>query len=298
MATDVWDEASWLPRREAHRARVDGWLVEHRTRRSRGGKHPVEDFLFEYYTFRPYQLRRWHPGHGVTLSGQAAEELLSWPGYVRVDQGVALDTAALVAARSNTIAWVHDLLLSTAGRPGNFGCFGLHEWAMVYRHAADQRRHAEWPLRLTPDRVAEVVDERGVRCTHFDAFRFFTPAARPLNLVQPTRASQPQLEQPGCLHANMDLYKHAYKLSPLVPSDLVADAFALARDIRALDMRASPYDLSALGLDPVPVETADGRVAYAQAQRTFSTRSVSLRQQLIEVLQPILTPNEEHPRSA
>lgn len=47
---------------------------------------------------------------------------------------------------------------------------------------------------------------------------------------------------------NMDLYKWAYKLSPLVPSELVADCFALAREIRTLDMRASPYDLADPGV--------------------------------------------------
>ena len=39
-------------------------------------------------------------------------------------------------------------------------------------------------------------------------------------------------EQPGCLHANMDLYKWAFKLAPFAPAELVADCFALARDIR------------------------------------------------------------------
>ncbi len=61
----------------------------------------------------------------------------------------------------------------------------------------------------------------------------------------------------------MDLYKHAYRLSPMVPSELVADCFELARDIRVLDMRASPYDLSDLGYSPVRVETAAGKQEYA-----------------------------------
>ena len=291
MAIEVLDEAVWTQRREAHVARVDGWLTDHRERRGRGAKHPVEDFLFEYYRFSPSQLRRWHPGYGVTLGGRAAEELLSWRHYVRVDQGVAVDTAA-AAARSTSIRWVHDLLVRTAGRPAHFGCFGLHEWAMVYRLPPDQRRHPAWPVRLAPDEIAAVVEERSVRCTHFDAFRFFAPPARRLNLVQPTRASQPELEQSGCLHANMDLYKHAYKLSPLVPSDLVADAFALARDIRGFDMRASPYDLTALGFAPVPIETAAGRAAYSQAQREFSARSVAVRQALIAVLDRVLADTE------
>ena len=65
-----------------------------------------------------------------------------------------------------------------------------------------------------PAGTAEVVEDNRVRCSHFDAFRFFTAPARPLNLLAPTRETQHELEQPGCLHANMDLYKWAYKLSP------------------------------------------------------------------------------------
>jgi hypothetical protein len=285
---DRWDEDRWTRRRDAHHARVDAWLAPQRERRARGIAHPVEDFLFDYYSFRPYQLRRWHPGHGVFLEGSAAQELLTWPHYVRSRAGVTVATESLVAARAATLRWVHDLLVSTAGRSGFFGCFGMHEWAMVYRLPADKLRHAGWPLRFDEDELAAIVQERDVRCTHFDAFRFFTPAARPLNMLQPSRATQQDLEQPGCLHAGMDLYKHAYKLSPLVPSDLVADTFALARDIRELDMRASPYDLSALGLEPVPVETPEGRADYARRQRGFAERSAPLRQALIDVIAPLV----------
>ena len=283
----VLAEADWTARRADHHRRVDGWLVGHRDRRSRGQSHPVEDFLFEYYSQRPAQLRRWHPGAGVVLTGDAARELLAWRGYVEVADGVTLDTGAVLATRAPTVRWVRDLLTATADRPGFFGCFGLHEWAMVYRQSAEERRHPGWPLRLPADAVAAVVEERGVRCGHVDAFRFFTPAARPLNLLQPTRADQQTLEQPGCLHANMDLYKWAYKLSPLVSSDLLADTFALAWDIRVLDMRASPYDFSALGLEAVPVETPEGRAAYASAQRAFAARSAPLRRRLLDVLDPL-----------
>ena len=57
----------------------------------------------------------------------------------------------------------------------------------------------------------------------------------------------------------MDLYKHAFRLTPMVGSDLVADCFELARDIRVLDMRAAPYDLADLGFEPVRIETARGQ---------------------------------------
>jgi hypothetical protein len=109
-----------------------------------------------------------------------------------------------------------------------------------------------------------------------------------LNVLVPTRDSQPDLEQPGCLHANMDLYKWAYKLAPLVPAELVVDCFELARDIRTLDMRASPYDLSDLGYSPVRVETAEGRKDYMQAQRSFAERAAPLRSCLITECEQLL----------
>jgi hypothetical protein len=79
----------------------------------------------------------------------------------------------------------------------------------------------------------------------------------------------------------MDLYKHAYRLVPLIGSELVADCFELAREIRVLDMRASPYDLSALGYDPVEIETVRGRQQYVEAQRSFAERSAPLRSRLV-----------------
>lgn len=82
----------------------------------------------------------------------------------------------------------------------------------------------------------------------------------------------------------MNLYKWAYKLSPLVCAELVADCFELAREIRTLDMRASPYDLAALGYPPVPVETPEGRAEYATAQRGFAERAAGLRARLLAAL--------------
>lgn len=273
----VLDGATWRARRAAHEARVDGWLDAHLARRRSGVKHPVEDFLFTYYSHRPARLRRWHAGAGVVLADATVDDL--GRDYVASASGVTLDVDAVRARRAESLDWIRDLLVATASRPAHLGCFGLHEWAMVYRAA--EIRHESWPLRLSPAATAAVVEERGVRCSHFDAFRFFTAPARPLNVLTPTRERQAALEQPGCLHANMDLYKWAYKLSPLVPSELVADAFALARDIRTLDMRASPYDLAALGYEPVRIETAAGRAEYAAAQRAFAERAAPLRERLI-----------------
>jgi len=273
---------AWRARRLAHERRVDGWARPHLRRRRAGERHPVEDFLFTYYSHRPARLRRWHPGARVFLAGASVQEM--GRDYRAEPAGVTVDAAAVRAHRANSIDWIRTLLTRTAARPAQLGCFGMHEWAMVYRQTQEEVRHDAWPLRLSPAQTAAVVDERGVRCSHFDAYRFFTAPARPLNVLTPTRESQHELEQPGCLHANMDLYKWAYKLSPLVPSELVADCFALARDIRTLDMRASPYDLDALGYPPVRIETAPGRAEYAAAQREFADRAAPLRERLLAAI--------------
>jgi hypothetical protein len=284
VAVETLPADVWRRRRLAHERRVDEWTTPHLARRRAGVKHPVEDFLFTYYSYRPAQLRRWHPGADVFLERPAD----LGPGYLDTPDGVTVDVEAFLARRAESAGWIRDLLAATASRPAHLGCFGLHEWAMVYRQTRDEIRHNAWPLRLSPSATAAVVEERGVRCSHFDAFRFFTAPARPLNLLQPTRETQRENEQPGCLHANMDLYKWSYKLSPLTSSELVADCFALARDIRTLDMRASPYDLADLGYPPVRIETADGRAEYAAAQRAFAKRAEPLRARLIALADAFL----------
>jgi hypothetical protein len=270
--------AEWTSYQTAHRSRVDLLLADHIERRKRREPHPVEDFLFTYYPARPNQLRVWHPGPGVRLLG--ATEYDGRRGYRYVDGAASVDPAE-VERRADSIQWIRRLLAATADRQPQFGCFGLHEWAMVYRTA--DVRHQAWPLRLGAEGTDRVVESHKVACSHFDAFRFFTADARPLNVLQPTRESQPALEQGGCLHANMDLYKWACKLMPFTPSELVLDCFELARDIRTLDMRASPYDLAGLGYVAVRIETPAGKAEYAAAQRGFAARARPLRQRLVEL---------------
>ena len=281
---------SWSARAAAHAERVDVWVQPHLARRREGVKHPVHDFLFTYYSQRPAALRRWHPGWGVALL-DAPPEYADRPGYSLTflppkpdsrgpeRQGLSVSGEHL-AARLPLIDSIHRLLTATAGRPPTLGCFGLHEWAMV--HQANAAIRHEWPLRLGARGTDEVVEGHRIACSHFDAFRFFTDSARPLNTLQPGRDDRPEFEQPGCLHAGMDLYKHAFRLTPLVPSELVADCFELAWDIRELDMRASPYDFSDLGFDPVRIETPDGKQQYVAAQRRFTERGAPLRERLID----------------
>jgi len=277
----------WRALESAHQARVESVTAAHLGRRRRGArKHPVEDFLFTYYSHRPAQLRRWHPGPWVALEG--ASERADWKFYLYDEGAARMDLPAFLAARSDTVRFIRDLLSATAGRPAHLGCFGLHEWAMVYRQSPEQVRHGDWPLRLGAEGTDEVVESSQIQCSHFDAFRFFTPPAIPLNALAPKRDSQVALEQPGCLHANMDLYKWAYKLSPAIASSLTLDCFDLARQVRELDMRAAPYDLRSLGYQPVEIETSAGKATYVAAQRDFAARAQVLRRRLIDACDTLL----------
>ena len=297
VSPDVLTEEHWRARQASHENRVrpftDGFLA----RRSAGRKHPVEDFLFTYYSQKPGQLLRWHPGAGVVLTGPGTAERAGWKFYrsltaAELDAAglaagtpaVTADVPAFTAARGEALGFTAMLLSRTAARKPVLGCFGMHEWAMAYKSEDNGIRHDYLQLRLGAKGTDELVERSRIRCTHFDAFRFYTPEAAPLNELTPTRENQRDLEQPGCLHANMDLYKWAYKLVPLLPSELVMDCFELSWRIRTMDMQASPYDLAEWGYEPIAVETPAGRAAYAAAQRDFAEESHQLRGRILATL--------------
>lgn len=297
LAATILDPSQWTPRAVEHEARARAFGEPFVDRRMKGKKHPIEDFLFTYYTQKPGQLYRWHPGMAVVLVGHEARERGTWKFYRSVQTssgpGYEFDAQAFGQARARAIEFARIILAGTAQRPGNFSCFGLHEWAMAYKSEANGIRHEYLPLRLGAQGTDEVVETHKIRCTHFDAFRFYTPQATDLNEVQPTRETQRDLEQPACLHANMDLYKWAYKLSPAVPSELVMDCFELAWDIRTMDMQASPYDLADWGHDPIRIETPEGKATYVRMQKEFAARADSLRLSLLEIANSLPIPRED-----
>jgi hypothetical protein len=282
----VLDEADWTTREHLHQNRVDEFCEPHRRRARVGEPHPVWDFLFTYYSLRPRQLRIWHPGFGVALGGDAAQRYLERSGYGRGRNGVTV-THEHLASRVGTVRFIAGLLRETAARPARMNCFGMHEWAMVYR--APAVRHGQVPLRLGAAGTDAVVESMPLRCSHFDAFRFFTEPATRRNAEQLTRDSQMATEQPGCVHAAMDLYKWAFKLGALVSSDVVMDCLRLAADARSLDMRASPYDLRDYGFEPITVETPAGRAEYVRAQQSIAERAAPLRATLADRCDLLLT---------
>jgi hypothetical protein len=281
----VLDEPDWTTRERMHQKRADDFLEPHLRRAGTGEPHPVWDFLFTYYSLRPRQLRRWHPGYGVVLAGES-RRFLDRGGYGRRLGGVTVTREHLLA-RADTVRFIAGLLSATASRPARLNCFGLHEWAMVYR--ASTVRHGQVPLRLGAAGTDAVVESMPLRCSHFDAYRFFTEPAVARNADELTRDTQIATEQPGCLHAAMDCYKWAFKLGPLVESELVMDCLELAADARELDMRASPYDLRGYGFEPIAIETPAGRAEYVRAQQDIAERAAPLREALADRCDELLS---------
>lgn len=279
----------WRGFESAHRERAGRHTTPCRDRRARGKADPVLDFLFEYYPFPCSLLDHWHPGLGTALEWHGADLRPPFsPRHHRLENGLLFaDPRCLSEKEVLRLRRTRDLLAATRGRPAQFACHGLHEWAMVYR--GHHIRHAgTTPLRLPQDVIDRLVESRPIHCSHHDAFRFFTPAARPLNRLQPSFETRDLHEQPGCVHANMDLYKWAAKSMPWIGGDLLLDCFESALALRDLDMRASPYDLTAWGLDPIRIETPEGRAVYENAQRDLAARTAPLRDRLIARIDAVL----------
>jgi hypothetical protein len=292
-----WSRVEWKARQAAHLDRVGDLAEAFAQRRSHGTKHPVEDFLFTYYNLSPAKLKQWVPPLGSAIEA-TAEDLLECPWlasdrFLRQNNRVFLDEAFLTDHTRQLATWIRDLCDRVSERPTRFRCFGLHEWAMVYRLPAEQIRHQGYELRLTPEELASFVDSQAVCCTHYDAFRFFTPDAVPLNKNKLTREATTDFDQRACIHVTMDLYRFAHKIAPWCSSELIADTFLLAADARRIDMRASPYDLKDQGFEPILIETSEGREEYIREQRRLAELAVPLRSRLIEVYDRLIAASKD-----
>lgn len=294
-ATRVLTFPEWRDLAAAHHLRAQARTLPARDRRTRGLPHPVEDFLFQYYQFPISLIEKWHPGIGLALEWPAgadgtgplpAQGTISDRHYTVIDGLLRADPSRITAAERRRLRWMRELLAATAGRAPNFACHGLHEWAMVYR-GKTVRHENTTPLRLSQAEIDALVESRPLACSHFDAFRFFAREAQPLNRLQPDMHSRVALEQPGCVHANMDLYKWAAKAMPWTGSALLLECFELALELRQLDMRASPYDLRRWGCEPIPIETPEGRRTYEAEQKRLAAAAVPLRARLIGVLEAL-----------
>ena len=273
-------------------------------------KSPVYNFLHVYYRYSVMDLLAYSPGVNIRLEGCRESDIkhgaVSFDSvykgempilsskYLNTDEsgsfyGISSENIKSVKAFDMS-AMIHSKLVleKTISKPPFYACFGLHEWAMMYsggKGATPLPRHQSGlDLRVKQETIDAVV-EGGVRCTHFDAFRFFHPQAKLMNIVNPiSKSMQPDMEQPGCVHANMDLFKHAYTAYPLIDADLLRDCLRIAIAARKIDMRASPYSVSHIAgcEEAICVETVEGRKVYATEQEALANIAMPVRQRLLE----------------
>lgn len=281
----------WERKVKEHEGQVSPYADAFLRRRSSQQTHTVHDFLFTYYSFSPKKLKNWVPSIDETLSCSLKEKYhypwLNEEWFHFNGETLFLKKERFNDSYRSLAQFIMKLCVAVLERTPRFGCYGLHEWAMVYKNE-DAIRHKSNPLRLSLDTIAQIVEKQALRCTHYDAYRFFTPEAKPLNVLQPTLESRLNLEQGGCVHVNMDLYKWATKLWPWIGSDFIAKTFFLALEAREIDMRASPYDLKELGYDPICIETEEGRKEYVEAQQQLFKKAGCLRKELKEFCEKIL----------
>jgi hypothetical protein len=284
------EEAEWRELARDHFDIASGFTAGSRLRREYGEKHPVEDFLFDYYPYPIALLEQWQPGYGTALKFSDPQNLPVQMKNRRYRHEVGccyLDASLMEEKERKRLQWITDLLEATQGHVPNFSCHGLHEWAMVF-HGEEIRHAAIAPLRLPQSEIDALVSTRPMTCTHFDAFRFFANSAKPLNRHILSLDTRHENEQPGCVHANMDLYKWAAKAMPWIGSELLLETFRLATQLRDLDMRASPYDLSTWNIMPITIETSEGRKAYETEQRRLAFLALGLRAKLIKAIQSVI----------
>ena len=228
--------------------------------------HPVEDFLFTYYSYRPAALRRWHPGLGVRLEGEDAAAFArsrgtSSPATAQVDP---------TCGRSrDQVRWIRRLLAATAGRPMAWAAS-----ASTSGRWSTASRRPRCATRLpAPTRVSgtdTVVEAHRIACTHYDAFRFFTERrGRGTLCCPPARRSTSTTSRDVCT-PTMDCYKWAYKLSPHVGGA----GRRLLRPGRRFGCRHARRAVRPLlaGGRPDPDRDTRRQGEYVAAQRDFAGR--------------------------
>jgi len=274
----------WTLRAQNHMALVGPFIDAFLKRRGLGLKHAVHDFLFTYYSCSPQKLKQWVPSFQESLIINSeirnTHPWLSDYWFSLEGDVLSLNKERIQESTRGLATFIASLCNNILNQAPRFGCFGMHEWAMVYKLSPDELRHKGRPLRLSSEDLAVFVESQTICCSHYDAYRFFTKEARPLNILNPKLETRLQMEQGGCVHANMDLYKWATKLWPWIGSDFIAKTFFLAIEARELDMRASPYDLKDEGYTPLCIETEEGRKHYQKEQQLLAEKAITIRKEL------------------
>lgn len=170
--------------------------------------HPIYNFILKYYfSMSPKCLTHYSPGANVLLKQVSPDVMIKTLAHKEsfgdplshVDGGYVLDLAKLkfTASKRRAMEHVVRLLRAIDRKPPLLHCFGLHEWAMVYRNDTTKTddqisslsKFQSLPLRVSPEEIKRVlVPVEGsasvLRCTHYDAIRFFTSDSVGINAIK------------------------------------------------------------------------------------------------------------------
>ncbi|NQZ59621.1 MAG: 3-methyladenine DNA glycosylase, partial [Lentisphaeraceae bacterium] len=141
---EILKNKEWRQLASLHEKKIIELTKDWQLTRQQKKKHPVIDFLFTYYSFSFNRLKAWTPGLGVSLEGPIVSPL-SANRFAEEGGIINLRSDLLPVHRLKAFEWTHSLLLKTPKNPPSFNCFGLHEWAMVYKD--ENIRHQSLGLR-------------------------------------------------------------------------------------------------------------------------------------------------------
>ena len=144
--------------------------------------NPIYNFLISYYGFSGSKgvgrLCRYSPGPDVPfntgeLDGMNVPYTRRYLTSSSSHSELSYYDSSQMKNRSG-LSWNLNLLKCTRSNTPVLNCYGLHEWAMLYRPASDDvgsSYQGGLPLRVDLSVVEEVVDKGGLKCTHIDAIR-------------------------------------------------------------------------------------------------------------------------------
>ena len=247
----------------ALRTGAPGVDAPHLARRQAGQKHPVHDFLFTYYSFSPAKLMTWQPGLAAERDGRGPRPAAA------ADRGHQDDS--LVATASRPAA--HRLL-----RPARVGDGAPHRRDPPRRPAAPRRSGHRRRRRVAPDRLLAL---RRLPLLHPDGAPDERAVARP--------------RRPGGVRAAGLPARDDGPLQARVPALAAGRLRPRRRLLRARVGRPRgrharvALRLHLWGFEPIKIETAEGKRAYAAHQRAFADRAAPLRSRLVEACDLLLS---------
>jgi hypothetical protein len=143
---------AWTSRAKKHDALIHPITDAFLKRRGLGQTHAVHDFLFTYYSCSPLKLKQWVPSFEEELEmTDSIRQDYSWltDYWFSLNEGMlSLRKERIHKSARAQARFIADLCANISQRAPRFGCYGLHEWAMVYKESAEALRHKDYLQKL------------------------------------------------------------------------------------------------------------------------------------------------------